>query len=68
MKQAIAIMLMSLFAAGCTLGVPIIDDQVAHENGNAGADSDDDRNKQPERDRPQREPIKGDEGATAGPD
>ena len=56
MKHIIAILLMSLFTAGCTLGVPIIDDQFAHDNGNAGADSDNDRNTPPERERPQQEP------------
>ena len=61
MKNIIAIILMSLFAAGCTLGVPIIDDQVAHDNGNAGADNDDDRNKPPGRDRPRRDRPKRDE-------
>ena len=34
MKQLIAIILMSLFAAGCSLGVPVIDDQIAHDRGN----------------------------------
>ena len=55
MKQIIAIILMSLFAAGCTLGVPIIEDQLAHDNGNAGGDSDDDRNQPPDREPPPRE-------------
>ena len=59
MKHVIAILLMSLFAAGCTLGVPVIDDQFAHDNGNAGADSDNDRNTPPERDRPERDQGEG---------
>jgi hypothetical protein len=43
---------MSLFAAGCSNGVPIIDGHAIHDNGNAGADSDDERNRPPERDKP----------------
>ncbi len=54
MKQIIAILLVSLFTAGCTLGVPVIDDQFAHDSGNAGADSDNERNSPPGRDRPGR--------------
>ena len=38
MKQIIAILLMSLFAAGCTLGVPIIDGKAAQDNSNTGSD------------------------------
>ena len=67
MKHIIAIMLMSLFTVGCTLGVPVIDDQIDREHGNAGADSDDERNKPPERDRPQRDRPKGEGDLTTGP-
>ncbi len=67
MKHVIAILLMSFFVAGCTLGVPIIDDQFAQDNGNAGADSDNDRNSPPERERPERSPQQEEgEGDTGG--
>lgn len=54
MKRIIALVLMALFTGGssCTLGVPIIDGGPAHDHGNAGGDSDDDRNHPPERERP----------------
>lgn len=43
MKRIIAIMLMSLFGAGCSLGVPIIDDGINRDAANAGGDNQEDR-------------------------
>lgn len=40
MKRFIAIMLMSLFMGGCSLGVPVIDDQAVQDFGNAEGSGD----------------------------
>ena len=40
MRRIIALILTSLFVAGCALGVPVIDDQVAGVGGNAGGGHD----------------------------
>lgn len=59
MKRIIAIMLMSLFGAGCSLGVPIVDDGIERGRVDTGGDNQVDRTP-PDRDPP------GQEGPTRG--
>ena len=50
MKRIIAIMLMSLFAASCSLGVPIVDDGINRDNTAAGSDNQRDKPDRPSKD------------------